>query len=538
MATVTTWAGAPVSSNGTPPTGRKAKESHGTLSYSMERVLAEIENLRAAARNSSGNDDVVHDLRVSIRRCRSVAEVMEKVDPEPSWKEMRKAGKKLFHGLGALRDLQVMKSWVQKLAPTEDPIAAQLLSDLSSREPALRQDALRAARKFDEKTWKHLERQLHQRSRLVPLDGLAAECLVLEHFEAAKELHSRALRTETPKPWHALRKSLKKFRYTVENLLPKQHTGWREDLKRVQDLLGDIHDFDVLAQSIEAVSMEDASGDALAASHRSWRELLAHQRAERMATYRQITIGSTSLWSSWRHALPQGERLQAATLARLHVTARAADAHPHRSARTARLAKYLFDSLRRAKAAPIFAESRARTLLGAAGSLQNVRGKSSGESSHVKPQQKLAYKFLRKLGKPPGFPADDWNVLLATIRYHRGPEPSAKSAVFAKLSQDQQNEVRALAGLLRLARALRKCGVDTATRFRAENTGEAILLRIPGLPDSIQSAARLAAGKHLLEVCLARPLVLRPLPAAIAIADRTDAPPAEAELQHFATASD
>ena len=74
MATVNTWAGAPPSPNGASRKTPKAKAEHRALSDSMDRVLAELKNLRDAARDSSETDDVVHDLRVSIRRCRSIAE--------------------------------------------------------------------------------------------------------------------------------------------------------------------------------------------------------------------------------------------------------------------------------------------------------------------------------------------------------------------------------------------------------------------------------------------------------------------------------
>lgn len=510
-----------------------ARAEHRDLSYSMARVLKELQNLQDSARDSADNEDVVHDLRVNIRRCRSIAKVMEVVDPDPAWPEMRQAARKLFHDLGALRDAQVMQAWVQKLASAEDPIAAQLFSDFSAREPQLRQETFRAAHKFDKKKWQRLRRVLRRRSRLVPPDSLAAECLALERFEAAKELHARALRTEKPKPWHTLRKSMKQFRYTVEDLLPEHHASWREDLKRVQDLLGDIHDFDVLAEAVVAASVENAE-----ASRRAWRELLSRERAERIATYRQLMLGNTSLWSAWRHALPHGERLQSAALARLRATARAADLHPRRTVRTTRIAKSLFDALRRAKAGAVFTDPRARQLLAAAVGLHNIRDRKPRKSPQAKSQHKAAHKFLQGLAKPPGFAAEDWNILLATVRYHRGPEPQEESSVFAKLSAAEQTEVRALAGVLRLARALRKSGVDTTPRFRAESTAEAILLRIPALPDSIQTAARLAAAKHLLEVCVAKPLVLRPLPVATQVPAPAEAPGAKAELQHFAAASD
>ena len=63
--------------------------------------------------------DPVHDLRVALRRCRSLADGLMAMDPDPEWKRMKKAGKRLFSRLGDLRDVQVMKEWVQRLAPAD-----------------------------------------------------------------------------------------------------------------------------------------------------------------------------------------------------------------------------------------------------------------------------------------------------------------------------------------------------------------------------------------------------------------------------------
>ena len=90
----------------------------------MESVLVECE--RAAAGFEA---DPVHDLRVAIRRCRSLADGLMAIDPDPSWKEMKKAGKKVFQSLGGLRDMQVMQQWIEKLTEklngADDPVAVQ-----------------------------------------------------------------------------------------------------------------------------------------------------------------------------------------------------------------------------------------------------------------------------------------------------------------------------------------------------------------------------------------------------------------------------
>jgi len=113
-----------------------AHPEHCGLSFWMDRVLKELEKVR-----SSPDADAVHDLRVAIRRCRSIAAVMEEVDPDPAWPAMRKVARKLFRGLGALRDTQVMDEWVKKLAPETDPVRAHLQAAFESNEPKLRDDA-------------------------------------------------------------------------------------------------------------------------------------------------------------------------------------------------------------------------------------------------------------------------------------------------------------------------------------------------------------------------------------------------------------
>jgi CHAD domain-containing protein len=505
MATVTAL------SSGTPP------EQRG-LSFWMYRVVKELENVR-----TSPDPDAVHDLRVAMRRCRSLGAVMEEVDPDPAWPAMRKVARKLFHGLGALRDAQVMDEWAKKLAQETDPVRIQLQSRFESSEAGLRESALRAANKFDLKSWKRLERILRQRSRLVPAGSLAAECLALERFESARELHAKALRTEKSNPWHALRIGLKRFRYTVESLLPDKYVAWSDNLKRLQDLLGELHDLDVLSALVrksDAVESEE--------SRRAWEDTIASERHQRMETYRQLTLGKTSLWNEWRSGLPTNGRVEEAAMARLRATARAVDPRPYRTSQVSRIALATFDVLRRADSASAFSGGSLRRILGGAARLHGVDGNAADGSP-----QKAARKFLLSLPIPPGWSQEEWELLAFAVRYHRGAEPKTKSGPFSKLSAERQDQVRALAGVLRFARALRKCGVESGAGFRAEKSAEAVVLHVPGLADDVSVAARLAAGKHLLEEFLRTTLIVKP-----AIKAGKVVPLPERQVPEFSVASD
>ena len=248
-----------VVSRATPGTAAKSarpKPKVGLRAW-MERVLEECD--RAAV----GFDaDPVHDLRVALRRCRSLADGLIALDSDPSWKEMKKAGRKLFRALGELRDMQVMEEWIEKLsvcrgtradAGSTDPVAQKLLDHIHAREAECKQLAWKDLEQFDRKRWRQWSRTLPGRAARVRQGSAVYLHLALEKWTAAYELHKRAMRTRSQVALHELRIGIKRFRYMVENFLPQQHARWGDDLKELQDLLGEVHDLDVLWATALAV---------------------------------------------------------------------------------------------------------------------------------------------------------------------------------------------------------------------------------------------------------------------------------------------
>lgn len=485
------------------------------LPYWMERVLKELHSVR-----ESPEPDAVHDLRVAIRRCRSVAAVMEEVDPNCAWTQMRKLGKKLFRQLGELRDKQVLEEWLRQLGPESDPIRERLLAAFAAQEKEFQATALKAAEKFNQKSWKKLERRLRRRSRLVPLDGLAAECLALERLEAAKELHLRALRAEKVDAWHALRIGVKRFRYTAESLLPARYEEWSGNLKRVQDLLGEVHDFDVLATKIG-----ELAGD-LEQSKMAWGELLAAQRHQRMEAYRQLTIGDGGLWQQWRQQLPHGNRILMAAQARFGSTARALELNTRRATLVSRVATRLYDRLAHLHLEPALGDKSTRKIMRAAARLHGIGAGLDAESP-----RRAARKYLKAMTIPPGWSESEWQMMASIVRYHRGglPDPNQKS--FARHSTSEQKLIGSMAGVIRLSRALIKSGVSSAAGLRIERSVEALIVNVPGLPESEENATRLAAGKYLLESSLGLPVIVKALPLVpnvIQLPRKEEAPPPSA----------
>src|ERR1035438_1194863 len=111
------------------------------LAYWAARVLEECDK---ASQDFAA--DPVHDLRVAIRRCRSMADGFLSVDPDPAWRQMKKLGKGLFASLGDLRDTQVMMEWISKLSEPGDSLRQILLVSLQQKEETLKLVAKEAVR--------------------------------------------------------------------------------------------------------------------------------------------------------------------------------------------------------------------------------------------------------------------------------------------------------------------------------------------------------------------------------------------------------
>ena len=468
---------------------------HSGLRHWMQRVLKECARVR---RDSSA--EPVHDLRVALRRCRSLAAGFSEVDPDPAWRDMRRESRKLFRRLGALRDLQVQVEWIQKLSLDDDSVRQILLDLLSSRETELRAETAAALEVFDSKHWQAWSRALPERSRRLPPDGLVAQHLALERWEEARGLHRRALRNRNVAAWHELRIGIKRFRYTVENFLPERYALWGKDLKRLQDLLGEVHDLDVLR-----VSLPDAGPAFDPEAQARWHGVIDRERQLRLDEYRRDMAGRSTLWSVWRAGLPSGARLEAAALAKLTAWAAYLDPDVSHSRHVGRLALHLFDGLAAAGRNGPFSSPRSRRLLHAAALLHGA-GRSKGK----KGAHKAAYRLISHLEPPAGWSQEEIERLALIARYYRGAEPSDAHKGFAELAPDERKTVTCLAAVLRLADAL-DCSHDSSVQGVAvSNGGGFVLLEAAGWEENQENAAEIGGRKHLLEKALGLPVIVRP----------------------------
>ena len=522
----------------------------------MLRVLEECDNVATDFRA-----DPVHDLRVSLRRCRSLADGMKAMDPDRDWKAMKKAGKKLFQSLGSLRDVQIMMEWIDKLQfaragvegesaaespvspeseanfiavdpapgpePAQDP-AATLLHILTERESEQKQMARVALEEFDRKQWRQWAKSLPARAMRIRPGSAVFKHLALERWTAARELHTRALRNRSQAGFHSLRIGIKRFRYIVENFLPEEHKRWGDDLKHMQDLLGEVHDLDVLWNTAIACHIFPDPD-----SKQAWRTRIHGERAKRIEEYRQQTTGSDSRWNAWRLSLPQGKQIQYLATKRMKLWARVLDPDFAHSERVARLALELYDGLRTAGLfSGLFrngAGTEARASLYAAALLHDV-GKVKGNKGHHKESLEL----IQQHGTPLGWNEETLARAATVARFHCGALPTRSHRHLRDLLPGEQKIIIRLAAILRLANAfdayhdghIRKLKIESSAvsapdRGHGKNgflrrppvlgKDQALVIAAEGYRDGTLTAQAVAAERYLLETVLRRPVMVRAL---------------------------
>lgn len=527
------------------------------LRYWMERVLEECEHVSA-----DFSADPVHDLRVALRRCRSMADGMIAMDPDREWKAMKKAGKALFQSLGNLRDVQIMMEWIEKLHPARaeaatgvatpapasggktaddeggarahstrsDAAAHALFQILRGREIEQKRVARAALEEFDRKQWRQWSKSLPLRAMRARPGSLVFKHLALERWTAARELHTRALRNRSQVGFHTLRIGIKRFRYIVENFLPEQHKAWSGDLKHMQDLLGEVHDLDVLwATALACHVFPDE------ASRKNWHERIVEERTKRIDEYRERTVGPNSLWDEWRAGLPQGKQIQQIARQRMKLWAKALDPDFAHSERVARLALELYDGLSvrgltgngssKVTAPDDHDRGDVRSSLQLAALLHDV-GKAKGKKKHHKESLEL----IQAHGAPLGWKAEVMNRAAIVARFHDGALPSRSHKALRDLLSHEQKITIQLAAILRLANAfdvehdghIRRVYIENRVReSESRRTSgflrkpatlgptEALVISAEGFEAGSSTAQAVAAERYLLEVVLRRPVLVK-----------------------------
>jgi CHAD domain-containing protein len=236
--------------------------------------------LDSMLRNEEGtrrnlDSEFLHDFRVSIRRTRSALTQIREVYPQPDVERFKEEFRWLGTATGPTRDLDVyllkMDGYRERL-PQEVRADLKPLQEFLERKQQLAHGRLVAV--LDSERYRRLVEEWRAFLTEAPAGPLLAQSAERRAREVASERiwrvyrrmvkRGRAIDDDSPaEALHDLRIRAKKLRYLLEffrSLYPEQAIGRLvADLKRLQDNLGDLNDYQVQSQSLQRFGAEMAA---------------------------------------------------------------------------------------------------------------------------------------------------------------------------------------------------------------------------------------------------------------------------------------
>ena len=300
--------------------GRLAGKYLGKQAKALRRELP-----RVRARKDI---EPIHQVRVAARRLRVGLDLFAECLPAKKVKRWRRAAKRLLKALGPARDGDVQIAFVRGIAATlrrkaYRPGVARLLLRLEQARDGLQKDVVQAADRFEAAGV--VDEVLAASPRTPVGTGGPAESpceAVLRRSSPEIQQRIRKMLALQPgledpediKRHHAMRIATKRLRYVLEACCPacgRRIARYVSAAKKVQTLLGDIHECDVWGEQLRAfLKEEEARTVAYFGRGRPMRRLRAgiehlreDRRARRQRLFKQLTrawrrLDRQGLWGS------------------------------------------------------------------------------------------------------------------------------------------------------------------------------------------------------------------------------------------------
>ena len=234
-----------------------------------KRLAGQLDGVRAAE-----DIEFVHRARVATRRLRASLAMFGHLFPKRWAKHWRKAIRRLTKSLGSARDRDVQIEWLCGTLSTLSvnecfPGVAHVLVQLEHDRERLQRHVVKAVNRLEAGGVLREMRRATKRSR----NGAKPRPRCARASEAREQVRRNVLRQladllqyessltdpEDRERHHAMRIAAKRLRYTLEILHPMclgRLDEAVETVKKLQTLLGDIHDCDVWLDHLDAFASE------------------------------------------------------------------------------------------------------------------------------------------------------------------------------------------------------------------------------------------------------------------------------------------
>lgn len=256
------------SNNGVPTAGLLGPQTAPRL-CARELILEQVTELVKHERGTRAGEDIeaLHDMRVASRRLREALEIFQVCFPPKIYGRLYERVRRITRALGRARDADVAAEYFAKLLAASPNVIEQVAMQEILRRLAKQQTRRRTAMQHEldkvrpadlvarfEKAFEHLERTPPSRQRGSRTALLLARRLFAQRLREVFACH-RLIQGETDiEGLHNLRIAVKKLRYAMETLDFAGGEQVKENLKffkKLQTVLGDLHDRDVFGATIQ-----------------------------------------------------------------------------------------------------------------------------------------------------------------------------------------------------------------------------------------------------------------------------------------------
>ena len=501
------------------PAAEQVPPKNGPCPFGAARLLPLLDILSVECAGIRANNDTehVHKARVTSRRLRAALPHFASCFEEKEYSRWMQEIKRITRALGEARDRDVQIAFLKKYIKTcgaqkGNPLLS-LLSGLQKKREGLQGEVIQVLDQLEEfqvipalqaACRNSVASQKQQRrycSGILAVSGdrIGKRIAGIERYAAFVQNPDAAYEH------HALRIAAKKLRYTLEVYAPLYRRGFEKPItriKKLQDLLGGMHDCDVwtgqMARMIERQRSRPHPKKGLPGAAVSavapYRQLLINRERERARLYRQFlrtwnTLERTGFWrdlgrtvreeqkkafDGGRHAPEKKEREAFVTLAAT------VPGHADHELTTEALSLMLFDEL-----APLHGLSRRDRMLLSCAALVHDIGWSAGQKNHRENGRDL---ILACPDLP--VPVREQGIIALIAGLHGGKAGKGKAGFWHILTPEDRHRVLALAALLRTADGLDYSHAGNVASVKCTAEKETVTITVTGSGDLTAEKAR------------------------------------------------
>ena len=471
----------------------------GLCWYAMQKLPGLLDAFTCEIPGVKEAQDIeyIHRMRVASRRLRAALPLFLTCFPDKQYMKWMQEITKITRALGNARDADVQIAFLEKTLKKmqKDPVLQKNNSPANqpSMEPAIRFLLLALQKKRNvfqkrvlsaiyglEKSqvtdemqlvFMTMEKELRATRKKPSLYGIppVAALRIRKRLSTLLSFESWVLHPEAVAEHHATRIAAKKLRYTMEiygSIYRHNLVKPLARVKKIQEILGDIHDCDVWIDQITSLLLRERSllrsgkgterPDTTTLS--SLKVLLCNRETERKRRYRQFVrywqaLAQVHLWEELRLSLDNGRKagfrppksyhddeaiIAVNTLAGIYP-----DIQSH-SRHVTELALELFDALQ-----PLHSlGTHDRFLLGCAGDLHDI-GWKFGQTGHNRRGAEMIFS-----DETLPFDLEERGILAFIVLSHRGKVRLSSRPYLDFISPHYHNKVLMLAVILRIADGL------------------------------------------------------------------------------------